>query len=494
MNLSNTALNKLAAGCTLGLVLSAALFLRPLSPTPSATAPEGTLTLLVYPPDTKVYKRAAISEKTPLSAVGEANTPIFLEDLFGGPDVPEHLTLVFKREGFVELERQFDGLNKVRGLTQKSHWPPDKALTLQAESTLSSLSVRTAARPLTLLSTLLFLLCAGAVAVQRKFKAQRADALEKLKANSGGDPYIGAAIKEFRITKKLGHGGMANVYLAVPDHLFATPAAEKAAVAVKICTNLETQSVERFYQELDAAKELDHPNVIRVFEKGRLEGDDESPYLIMEYLSGRTLHSIVTEQVPALDEDGQPLRKDDGEPVTTDRYLVFEPMQIIAHLGPVVEALAHAHQRNVIHRDLTPANIMVLDDGTTKILDFGLSKIMGNRNLTMSGQVLGTPMYMSQEQVFQSKDVSHSTDQFALGCLIYRMLTGGHPYSDELMTIISNLTQRKDPQPIADIKPDCDPQTAKVVERMIAANAEQRFDSITDAFEAFCKAVEEAPV
>lgn len=466
-NLSHQTLGKLSLLCAAGFLLCLVRFSWPVAPERPAPESVGSdsVWFVVYPPQTKVY-RVSTTGNSSREFVGSTNAAIPRERVLKGEQT---FHLIFENEGFATRVLEVVPSTKLDPAKLKGVWPAGReVVSLEPESLLASLRVRKDLRLDGLLGMLAFLLGGGVIAWQRKARAARADALEKLEASATAQyPYLGAKIKEFRLVEPLGEGGMGSVYLGVPDQLFGTPQARQKAVAVKFCINLDPQNVERFYQELDVAKTLDHPNVLKVYEKGMLERPGGSvPYLIMEYLDGQTLHDHITSK----DENGDEI------------YRTFEPKTVIELVQPIVDGLQHAHEHNVVHRDLKPSNIMMCEDGTVRILDFGLSKILGNRSLTLSGQIMGTPMYMSKEQITGGVDTR--TDQFALGCLIYRMLTGGHPYGDEWMSIVQNLTTDRDPRPLE----ESSPEVAAVVEKMVAIRPEDRFPSVKEAFAEFVKA------
>jgi serine/threonine-protein kinase len=164
----------------------------------------------------------------------------------------------------------------------------------------------------------------------------------------------------------------------------------------------------RFYHEARAAGALNHPNIVTVYDAGKA-GD--VVYMAMEYIQGVELRNLLVE--------GQAM----GVP------------QAVSIAAQVAEGLAYAHQQGVVHRDIKPANIMVVADGPVKITDFGIARMRASADLTQTGVMLGSPKYMSPEQVI-GKRADHRSDIFSLGVILYEMLTGAAPFSGENVTAL----------------------------------------------------------
>ncbi|MGB5658410.1 MAG: serine/threonine-protein kinase, partial [Thermoanaerobaculia bacterium] len=216
---------------------------------------------------------------------------------------------------------------------------------------------------------------------------------------------IGETLSHYRILDKLGKGGMGEVFLAEDTTL-------KRKVALKVLPpELATsqERLERFQREAESLASLNHPNIVTIH---TVEEDGGVRFLTMEWVDGQTLAELVG-------KGGIPLER------------IFE----IA--TPLADALAVAHSKGVVHRDLKPGNVMVTDDGRVKVLDFGLAKLleeepdlvateMATEALTRDGIAMGTIPYMSPEQV-QGKAVDHRSDIFSLGIVLYEMSTGKLP-------------------------------------------------------------------
>ena len=178
-------------------------------------------------------------------------------------------------------------------------------------------------------------------------------------------------------------------------------------VAVKVMPVAATEPAERqrFVREARSAAGLSHPNAVAVFDAG--EADDHL-YLVMEFVDGRTLADLLAERGP------------------------FEPAEATEIITPVLAALGHAHAAGIVHRDVKPSNIMVSDDGTVKLLDFGIARRFDDLAgaITVEGQMVGTPKYLAPEQV-EGGPVSPATDLYAVGVVLFEMLTGSVPFDGD---------------------------------------------------------------
>ena len=209
---------------------------------------------------------------------------------------------------------------------------------------------------------------------------------------------VGEKLGSFQVTGTLGVGAMGVVYKAVHE-----PTGKVAAVKV---VNKEIaqrgKAYERFQREADILQQFRHPNIVRFLAVGRFQG---TSYIAMEFISGKTLEQ-------ALEARGA------------------LPWKEVVELGvQMCEALQYAHDHGVVHRDLKPSNLMVTDDGRVKLTDFGIAKDLDKTALTATGRTLGTAAYMAPEQIRGTPEVSHKTDMYALGCVLYQMLTGQAPFT-----------------------------------------------------------------
>jgi serine/threonine protein kinase len=216
---------------------------------------------------------------------------------------------------------------------------------------------------------------------------------------AAGDPTAGERIGAYRVVRTVARGGMATVLEVVDTRDQSTRALK---LLIPLAHAEEAQS--RFRREFRALSRLTHPNVLKVFEWG-IHGD--RPWFSMELVSGRDLRDEV-EAMSSL--------------LPVDR---FERVESI--LKQVTRALAYIHERGMVHRDVTPGNIMVRADGATKIMDFGVVKDMG-AELTAVGEVIGTVAWMAPEQI-TSSELDARADLYSLGCVLYLLLTGRRPFN-----------------------------------------------------------------
>ncbi len=195
----------------------------------------------------------------------------------------------------------------------------------------------------------------------------------------------------YLIKKLLGAGGMGKVYLAEDKVLYRN-------VAIKVCLSSSAEVRDRFYKEAKAQASLAHPGIVTIHD---FSVTGQGPYIVMEYFPGQDLGKRIA---------------------TTGKIDLLKSIEIVMAVG---RALDHAHHRKVIHRDIKPANILIANDDTPKLSDFGLANIP-DMPLTAIGQAMGTYGYMSPEQHLNAKDVDERADIFSLGRTFYEMLTGNH--------------------------------------------------------------------
>jgi serine/threonine protein kinase/photosystem II stability/assembly factor-like uncharacterized protein len=209
------------------------------------------------------------------------------------------------------------------------------------------------------------------------------------------------AITGFEVLDELGHGGMGVVFKAKQLSL-------KRIVALKMLLAGAfpgAHALARFRTEAEAIARLQHANIVHVYDVGEQEG---FPYIAMEFVDGGSLGQQLARQLPP-------------------------PRQAVELLLPLVRAMHHAHQKGIVHRDLKPANVLLTADGTPKITDFGLAKQLDDQaGQTQSGTIMGTPAYMAPEQAQgKIKEIGPATDVYALGAILYEMLTGAPPFQAE---------------------------------------------------------------
>lgn len=260
-----------------------------------------------------------------------------------------------------------------------------------------------------------------------------------------------ATLGEFDIKGEIGRGGMAAVYLA---HEVALD--RKVAIKVMSPTLLAGHGMaERFKQEAITVANLNHQHIITIHAVRQFE---DLQYFVMQFVEGCSLETII--------KQGGPL------PIPAVRALLY-------HVG---SALAHAHGHGVIHRDIKPGNILTDRAGQGLVTDFGIAKVMESPSNTQTGMVVGTPAYMSPEQC-QSGKVSWKSDQYSLGVVAYEMVAGRAPFDGPTLTVIHAQVHDEVPSLVAR-RPDCPPELARAIGRMLAKDPADRFDTMAEAMRA----------
>ncbi|HEY8105778.1 MAG TPA: serine/threonine-protein kinase, partial [Gemmatimonadales bacterium] len=260
-----------------------------------------------------------------------------------------------------------------------------------------------------------------------------------------------ATLGDYDIAGELGRGGMATVYLA---HDIALD----RKVAIKVMSPVLSlgDGVERFRREAKTAASLSHPNIIPIY---AVRHSERLLYFVMKYVEGRSLDSIIRELGPL--------------PV---------PM-VQAILGQTASAFGYAHRRGVIHRDIKPGNILIDDEGWAVVTDFGIAKVSEAEQLTSTGLSVGTPTYMSPEQV-AAQGVTGASDQYSLGVVAYEMLTGKPPFHGGGMMAMMYAHVHQEPVPMETVRPDCPEGLRAAVMRMMAKDPAERWPSVEDVIAA----------
>jgi serine/threonine protein kinase/ActR/RegA family two-component response regulator len=281
-----------------------------------------------------------------------------------------------------------------------------------------------------------------------------------LPAGSSSAGFTGALLGgRYRVGALIGVGGMGAVYEAEREDL------AQMRVALKILhpsVGARADLVMRFRREAETIAALDHPNIVRILDFQTPEG--EPAFLVMERLQGEPL----------------------GDSIVKEGQFTAERAACVA--CQVLSALSAAHAANVVHRDLKPDNVFLVNvsglRNLVKLLDFGVAKLMNahaSEKLTQTGSVLGTPAYMSPEQA-RGAGVDHRSDLYAVGCMMYEVLTGGAPFVAENYNALLFEIQKGVPTPLEVLRPDLDPAFVSVVTRAMAKNPSERFQT-ADAME-----------
>ncbi len=273
-------------------------------------------------------------------------------------------------------------------------------------------------------------------------------------------------IGEFHLLRRLGSGGMAEVYLAEQPSL-------DRLVAVKILqpdrvAGFDRSMVERFEREAKAAGGLNHSNIVQVYQTGQDQGIH---FIVQEFIQGNNLAQQI---------------KRDGPP---------ELQQGLQWMQQIAEALNAANESGIVHRDIKPENIMLTRELVAKVADFGLAQLnqqADQKNLTQTGTTMGTPLYMSPEQI-RGEKVDHRSDQYSFGVTCYHMFAGQPPFSSGNSVTIAVQHLQDDPPPLAGHRVDLPVRLCEIVHRMMAKKPEDRFQSTQDVLSAI-QAVHHLPV
>jgi eukaryotic-like serine/threonine-protein kinase len=262
----------------------------------------------------------------------------------------------------------------------------------------------------------------------------------------------GTLVDHYEIIHMLGHGGMNRVYLA-------RDVSNQQEVVLKFPNDELIGDIavfERYKREAEIGNRVHHPHVQHLLNTEEKRSQD---YLVVEYIKGRTLRSIIEEHAP------HPL------PVAEAIRLTLQ----------ICDALVYCHEHGVFHRDIKPENIMVQENGDIKIIDFGIALLEGARRVTWRGlsSTVGTPDYMSPEQLKGERGTA-SSDIYAVGVMLYEMLSGRTPFEGENIFAIMNQHVSQDPPSILLANPELSPALATVVMRAIRRDQDKRYKSMSD--------------
>ncbi len=267
-------------------------------------------------------------------------------------------------------------------------------------------------------------------------------------------------IGKFKVTDKLGEGSFGVVYKGSDPHL-------KREVAIKLCSVEDEGLRKRFMREGQISGNLQHKNIVTVF---AADADENGvPFLVQEFLAGEDLHDVIQRR----------------ERLTSQVK--------IDYLLQVARGLAHAHSQGVIHRDIKPANVRVLDDGTVKIMDFGIAKLASaETQLTQKGVTMGTASYLPPEQV-RGGELDHRADIFSYGVLAYELLTYERPFRGNTLSALVYQILYKVPLPVSAVWSECPEALSELVARCLEKKPERRFASLEELIpelERICEGIE----
>lgn len=263
----------------------------------------------------------------------------------------------------------------------------------------------------------------------------------------------GSTLSHYRVVAELGRGGMGIVYRATDTKL-----SREVAIKVLPSSALATEDDRaRFYREAQAAAQLHHPNIATIFEIDEAvpsdapHGTQPSPFIVMEYIEGETLDARIK----------------------TGPLKISETVRLATE---VADALKMAHSKDIVHRDIKSANIMLDAEGRAKVLDFGLAKTAQSTQLTRLGSTLGTISYMSPEQA-RAEEVDHRTDIWALGVVLFEMVTGQHPFAGDYEQAVVYSILNTEPEPLTALRTGVPLSIEGIVEKCLRKDARHRYQS-----------------
>jgi len=265
--------------------------------------------------------------------------------------------------------------------------------------------------------------------------------------------YKGFFLGKYKLLRHLGSGGMSSVYLAehrISEQLRAIKVLPRKKVSDK-------SYLDRFYLEARAAASLNHPNVVRIYD---ICNENDTHYMVMEYVQGEDLYELVT-------ANG-----------------VVEIKDAIKYVAQAAEGLTHAHQRDLVHRDIKPANLLKTTEGVVKILDLGLALVSqeDGESLTVlhNEKVMGTADYLSPEQAVNSHNVDSRADIYSLGCTLYYLLAGHPPFPKGSLAQRIAMHQSKEPADLRESRPDCPDSLVLVCQKMMKKNPDERYQTCAE--------------
>ncbi len=258
----------------------------------------------------------------------------------------------------------------------------------------------------------------------------------------------GQSIGRFQIIREIGRGAAAVVYEALDTRIGRAVALKVLAVGTGLTGAARREAIERFYREARAAGRLSHPNIAQIYDVGE---DKDRHYIAMELCQGVSLRDVLR-----------------FEGRIAEARLKFIALQIL-------NALEAAHAAGIVHRDIKPENIILGQKDLVKLTDFGIAKALGESTMTQTGVMLGTPAYMSPEQVL-GKGVDARSDLFSLGAVLYECLSGRKAFEGESITEVTHKVAYEDPQPLKHVASPW----SEIVMKLLAKNPSDRYRCATD--------------
>jgi len=249
----------------------------------------------------------------------------------------------------------------------------------------------------------------------------------------------------YRLEARIGTGGMSSVYRALDQTL-------ERQVAIKLMNReiaTDSDQLERFRREARAVAQLSHPHIVGVIDAGEDQG---RPYIVLEYVEGETLKERI---------------RRNGE---------LEVAEAVAYAIEIARALGAAHARHIVHRDVKPQNVLIDEEGSAKVTDFGIARSLDDAGLTADGRVLGTTDYVSPEQAL-GHDVTGQSDLYSLGIVLFEMLTGQVPFRGENQVAVAMRHVREELPDVQTLRPEVSASLAAVIDRATAKDLHERYRS-----------------
>jgi eukaryotic-like serine/threonine-protein kinase len=249
----------------------------------------------------------------------------------------------------------------------------------------------------------------------------------------------------YRLEARIGTGGMSSVYRAIDETL-------ERPVAIKLMNReiaTDSDQLERFRREARAVAQLSHPHLVGVIDYGEDQG---RPYIVLEYVEGETLKERI---------------RRNGE---------LDVSEAVAYAIEIARALGAAHARHIVHRDVKPQNVLIDEEGSAKVTDFGIARSLDDDGLTADGRVLGTTDYVSPEQAL-GHDVTGQSDLYSLGIVLYEMLTGSVPFRGENQVAVAMKHVREELPDVQTLRPEVSASLAAVIDRATAKDLHERYRS-----------------
>jgi serine/threonine-protein kinase len=267
-------------------------------------------------------------------------------------------------------------------------------------------------------------------------------------------------IGRYKIVRELGRGAMGVVYHAIDPNIGRPVAIKTIQLGAGRKPEEQERLHERLFREARSAGILSHPGIVTIYD---VEQQGDVAYIAMEYVDGSTLDQVLAPGV------------------------AISPERMFSILAQTAAALDYAHAKGIVHRDIKPANLMVTADGAVKITDFGIAKITASEQFTMTGSIVGTPHYMSPEQV-QGQPVEGSSDQFSLAVIAFEMLTGEKPYTGEHLTTVVYKIVAEEPLPPHRLNPSLSGAIEAALRKALAKKPEARYRTCQE----FAESLEQA--